>query len=256
MNFSKKPKPVDWKKILIVAIVLAIGGYQWYVQNVVVKPAADAVAKEQSEEPSDEPSDEPAAREPDLLAGTTAEKKPVATRSATNAPTKSKTTGASVDKLPTSARTPANRSNEPATKKVASKQPVVTDKKDFLESVGGKNLRSPAGLVYGMGGGGEHRVEHVMKHGADDLNRPSHGVFDGDQEAILKLLDEAYEMVKSKSKYVKSESSQGNTAYTVSMGRKIGYEGGEKGNRSGNRGLNSVRLVLDGDRVITAYPYR
>ena len=248
MNFSKKPKPVDWKKILIVAIVLAIGGYQWYVQNVAVKPAADVVAVE--------PSEEPAGRESDLLAGTTADNKLVSNRSDTKAPTKSKTSGASADTLPTSPRTPANHSKETATKKVATKQPVVPDKKDFLESVGGKNLRSPEGLVYGMGGGGEHRVEHVMKHGVDDLNRPSHGVFEGDQEAILKLLDEAYEMVKSKSKYVKSESSQGNTAYTISMGRKIGYEGGEKGHRSGNRGLNSVRLVLDGDRVITAYPYR
>ncbi len=126
----------------------------------------------------------------------------------------------------------------------------------FLQPVSGDDLQSPAGLLYGMGGGGEHRLDHVMRHARDDLSRPAHGVFDGDQTTILKLIDEAYQMVKDKSKYVKAESSQGNQEYTISIGRKIGFEGGEKGQRSKNRPLRVLRLILDGNRVITAYPFR
>jgi len=126
----------------------------------------------------------------------------------------------------------------------------------YLKPVGKHDLQSPAGLVYGMGGGGEHRVDHVMRHARNDLSRPSHGVFDGDQTTILKLIDEAYQMVKEKSKYVKVESSGRNLEYTISIGRKIGYEGGEKGQRSNNRPLRVLRLILDGNRVITAYPFR
>ncbi len=107
-----------------------------------------------------------------------------------------------------------------------------------------------------MGGGGEHRVDHVMRHAKDDPSRPSHGVFDGDKESILRLIDEAYEMVKGNSKYVKTVPSQGRTEYTISMGRVIGYEGGQKGKRNNHKPLKSIRLILDGEQVITAYPYR
>ena len=249
MNFSKTPKPVDWKKILVVAIVLGIAGYQWYVQNVAVKSEAETVARDSGGNDAKDA--------PELITGTGTggDKKPKANKTPSNTTANQKIAGTISDNQSTLPKAAASRNNGAATKAVT-EQPVVTESKEFLESIGGKNLRSPAGLIYGMGGGGEHRVDHVMKHGVDDPDRPSHGVFDGDKATILKLLDEAYEMVKSKSKSVKSESSQGNTAYTISMGRKIGYEGGEKGNRSGNRGLNSVRLVLDGERVITAYPYR
>lgn len=127
--------------------------------------------------------------------------------------------------------------------------------KEFLTSIGDDQLQSPAGLIYGKSGG-EHRVDHVMRHTRDNPSRPSHGVFQGDKETVLKLIDEAYEMIKSESRHVESEKSRGNMAYTVSMGRKIGYEGGQKGQRNGNRELRGLRLVLDGNQVITAYPYR
>ena len=71
---------------------------------------------------------------------------------------------------------------------------------EFFVSIGRTQLQSPAGLIYGMGGGGEHRVDHVMRHAKDDPSRPSHGVFDGDKESILRLIDEAYEMVKGNSR--------------------------------------------------------
>lgn len=131
---------------------------------------------------------------------------------------------------------------------------VQTD--SFLQPAGGRNLESPAGLIYTLGPGGEHRVDHVLRHAQDDLSRPVHGVFEGDRDAILRLIDEAYQKTKANSNQVQTEESDNNTVYTVDMGRRIGFEGGQRGQRNQNPGLTRVRLVLRDDRVITAYPYR
>ncbi len=127
-----------------------------------------------------------------------------------------------------------------------------------LKEVGRDRYESPAGLLYTMGPRGEHRIEHVMRHASDQPNRPAHGVFvgDGDQDAVLKIIDDAYALVKSKSPRARYESSQGNDKYDVDMQRKVGFEGGQKGKRSNNRALNKVRMILDGKRVITAFPVR
>lgn len=127
-----------------------------------------------------------------------------------------------------------------------------------LKEVGRDRYQSPAGLLYTMGPRGEHRIEHVMRHAHDQPNRPTHGVFigDGDQDTVLKLVDDAYELVKSKSPRAQYESSKGNDKYDVDMQRKVGFEGGQKGKHSNNRSLNKVRMILDGNRVITAFPVR
>lgn len=130
---------------------------------------------------------------------------------------------------------------------------------DFkLKEVGRDRYESPAGLLYTMGPRGEHRIEHVMRHANDQPNRPAHGVFmgNGDQDAVLEIIDDAYRLVKSKSPRAKYESSQGNDKYDVDMQRKVGFEGGKKGKKSNNRALNKVRMILDGNRVITAFPVR
>ena len=115
---------------------------------------------------------------------------------------------------------------------------------------------SPEGLLYTMGPKGEHRVDHVMRHGDDMPNRPVHSVFEGDKNDILALIDEAYSLVKANSPQVRSSDSRGNQAHTIKMQRKVGYEGGQKGRRKGYPVLKSVKLILDGNRVITAYPVR
>jgi len=126
--------------------------------------------------------------------------------------------------------------------------------KPYLTS--GRNRESPAGLVYGMGGGGEHRTDHVLRHAKDQPNRPSHGVFEAQGDDLFRLIDEAYELVKSKSRQVKSEKSRGNMAHVIDMKRKVGYKGGESGKRAGHPALYKIKLILaDGNRVITAYPY-
>ena len=95
----------------------------------------------------------------------------------------------------------------------------------FLTSAGGKNLRSPAGLIYGSGSKEGHRTKHVLKHAQDDPNRRgTHGVFNANGDDVFRLIDEAYELVKSKSRQVKSEESRGNMAHVIDMKRKIGFK--------------------------------
>ena len=127
-----------------------------------------------------------------------------------------------------------------------------------LKEVGRNRFESPAGLLYTMGGGGEHRIDHVMRHAVDMPSRPAHGVFigDGDRDTVLQLVDDAYELAKTKSPKAKHENSRGNDLWNVSMGRKVGFDGGQKGKRNGNKSLNSIRMILDGNRVITAFPVR
>ncbi len=128
-----------------------------------------------------------------------------------------------------------------------------------LKEVGRDKFESPAGLLYTMGGGGEHRIDHVMRHAKDMSNRPAHGVFigNGERDVVLKLVDDAWELAKAKSPKAKYENSRGNDAWTVSMGRKVGFDGGKKGKRNGGKSLNSIKLILaNGNRVITAYPVR
>ena len=133
-----------------------------------------------------------------------------------------------------------------------------SDADAYLTPTGKKNrLASPAGLVYGESRG-EHRVDHVMRHGADMKNRPVHSVFDGSKGEILKLIDEAYELIKSKSNRVRSKPDDRldfRVAHTVDMKRKIGYLGGKSGSRQNYPSRSKLTLVLDNEKfVITAYP--
>ena len=129
----------------------------------------------------------------------------------------------------------------------------------FLTPTGKKNrLESPAGLVYGVGGGGEHRVDHMMRHAEDMPSRPVHSVFEGSQDEILRMLDEAYELVQSKSNRVYNKPDRERSyrvAHVVDMKRKIGYLGGKRGKRENYPSRSKLTLVLDnGKFVITAYP--
>ncbi len=148
--------------------------------------------------------------------------------------------------------------------KTESKPPSQTKQSDaskpYLTPTGKKNrLRSPAGLVYGESRG-EHRVDHVMRHAKDDRNRPVHSVFNGDKAQILKIIDEAYELIKSKSNRVKTKPDERldfRVEHTVDMRRKIGYLGGQRGRRENYPPRSKLTLVLDnGKFVVTAYPDR
>jgi hypothetical protein len=269
VNKSRRPQKIRWTRIVAIAIILAIVGYQWYQNN--RNAAAPA------------PIDREAVAERDSGSGETGankyrvkqlETQPSSPQTASDYSEESNSISIELSKSENSLKTnssfPASKnrvSNTQGSSKETNRASKTSSDRassnadsnkteSFLQPAGGRNLKSPAGLIYGIGPDGEHRLDHVMRHAQDDLDRPSHGVFDGDQQTILQAIDDAYELVKSKSKFVKTDSSQGNTTHTVALGRRIGFEGGQKGQRSSNKPLKSIRLILDRERVITAYPYR
>lgn len=114
---------------------------------------------------------------------------------------------------------------------------------------------SPAGLRYTRGSVHGHRLAHLMHHARDDpLRDGSHGVFDEDDPAELVLLvDKAYTQAKA-GRRTDARREDERTVYTVDLGERVGYLGGETGQRRGHPPARHVRLVIEGDRLITAYP--
>lgn len=130
---------------------------------------------------------------------------------------------------------------------------------DSLDQILSSNSRavylSPAGLKYTRGSQHGHRVKHLLAHAKDIPDRPGqHGVFDLDEaKDLIALVDEAYQKaIAGKDTTTEQEGSR--TVYDVDMRRRIGYIGGESGNRRGRPAASHMRLVLDGTRVITAFP--
>jgi len=124
----------------------------------------------------------------------------------------------------------------------------------LLREVSSKRYLSPAGLLYTPGSAEGHRLEHLRRHTKDDPSRPgSHGVFDGEMEGALKTIDRAYQRAKKGQKTTKKED-RGRTIYTVDMGGRVGFVGGRDGNRKQKPMARRVRIVLEENRFITAYP--
>jgi len=124
-----------------------------------------------------------------------------------------------------------------------------------LTDLGRDRFESTAGLVY-VPTRSEHRIEHVMRHAKNDTNRPVHGVFiSSKQEVVLSIIDEAFLLAqKARPPTVEIEEDRDRTVYTIDLGRKIGYMGGQAGARKRNPPCNHLQLVLEGNEVITAYP--
>lgn len=124
----------------------------------------------------------------------------------------------------------------------------------LLREVSRDRYISPAGLMYTPGSAEGHRLEHLRRHTVDDPGRAgSHGVFDGDMEGALAVIDRAYERAKKKQRTTVSQDD-GRTTYTVDMGGRVGFIGGQTGKQKRNPMARRVRLVVEGNRVITAYP--
>jgi hypothetical protein len=104
----------------------------------------------------------------------------------------------------------------------------------------------------------EHRIDHVLRHGKDDPSRPVHGVFTGDRDLILAVIDEAWQLAqKGKPPKVVVEDEGDRTVYVIDLGRKIGFMGGQAGKRRNFPACRHVQLVVEGDdgnEVVTAYP--
>lgn len=125
-----------------------------------------------------------------------------------------------------------------------------------LRETGRNVFESPAGLTYTMGPNREHRIDHVMRHASDDPNRPVHGVFDANQrDDLLRVIDEAWQLIRADSPQVRQyEGDNGLQEYIVDLPTRIGFVGGQQGARQDNPETRRMKLILDGNRVITAYP--
>lgn len=124
-----------------------------------------------------------------------------------------------------------------------------------LKARAGGELVSTAGLRYQKGGREGHRLDHIRRHDDDLPNRDGqHGVFDGDEAKMLAIIDEAYLRVKEKHPSARIRHEGSRTVATVNLRRDIGYVGGVEGRRKGNPKVQGVKLILERDSVITAYP--
>lgn len=126
----------------------------------------------------------------------------------------------------------------------------------LLKDAGREVYISPAGLRYTRGSEEGHRLKHMEKHLSDIPDRPGkHGVFDGDMAQALRWIDDAYTRGKQRAKGVRKREEDGRTVYEVPFTKPIGYIGGRDGKRDKNPDAKRLRLVVDGDQVITAFPF-
>lgn len=132
--------------------------------------------------------------------------------------------------------------------------PSELPKLGVLTPIGDKAFRSTAGLIYRQERS-EHRIDHVMQHSRDNASKPVHGVYTGTREEILSWIDEAYMIAQKRGPPQVIKEDQGDRiTITVNLNRKIGYMGGENGARRGHPPLKMIKLVLEDQDVITAYP--
>lgn len=154
----------------------------------------------------------------------------------------------------------ANRDDQAsATKERAAEKtsaPKTGQRPGVLRDVGRDIKVSPAGLRYRPGSFEGHRVQHILRHAEDDPSRPIHGVFDGGEHEIFAVIDEAYLIAKGGGPRVDVEREGGRTIYTVDLHRRIGYIGGQSGQRSNHPPATGLRLVLEDVDVITAFPVK
>ncbi len=134
---------------------------------------------------------------------------------------------------------------------------VSADLAKLLTKVGRDEFVSPAGLHYSRGSQHGHRLRHLEAHTRDEPHRVgSHGVYNTtDIAKVIQLIDEASRQAR-RGERTRKEYEEGREVYLVNLGRPIGYVGGESGARQGNPPAKKLRLVLEGDQVITAFPVR
>ncbi len=126
----------------------------------------------------------------------------------------------------------------------------------LLKDTGREVYVSPAGLRYTRGSEEGHRLKHLEKHLKDIPDRPGkHGVFDGDMAQTLRWIDDAYTRGKQGAKGVRKRDEDGRTVYEVPFTKTIGFIGGRDGKRDNNPDAKRLRLIVDGDQVITAFPF-
>jgi len=161
-----------------------------------------------------------------------------------------------------------NRSQEKTNRRLRSprrpKRPRPAEKKTKFGGPEGRRAAtvkvSPAGLRYGPGGA---RMGHRLKARAASRERTirtrpgqARAYSDGGRRGRpLATIDEAYQLVKSRRPAPCGSGRKGTAPSTrVNLGRRIGYpSAAKKASGLGHPATRQVRLVLEGDKVITAF---
>ena len=213
--------------------------------------SAEAEAKSDSES-------SPKSSEPVIVASAE-EQKPATTEPKPAAPKKKSSSGSPIKKME---RAPEKKRPELSSPEKNNPPPADERKEESsdlgkLKEIEDNVFESTAGLVYVPGGAEGHRLKHVMQHAKDNPSKPVHGVFDGDREEILAVIDEAFMKAKKGGSDVRSEKQNGRRVFTVNLRRRIGQVGGSEGERQGHPDCRFVRIVLENENeVISAYPSR
>jgi hypothetical protein len=209
--------------------------------------------------------------------------KPAVAPSATKSPEKEPPTKSIADSKTSNARAPASakgsskptepkptepKPSEPKPSEPKPSEPKPSEPKPakpeaasellhgLLKNAGREVYLSPAGLRYTRGSEEGHRLKHIEKHLKDIPDRPGkHGVFDGDMAQVLRWIDDAYTRGKQGAKGVRKREDDGRTIYEVPFTKPIGFIGGRDGKRDNHPDAKRLRLVVDGDQVITAFPF-
>jgi len=149
-----------------------------------------------------------------------------------------------------------NKSYKKVVDDVMSKNSKTQQIGPYLKKVSTNHWISPAGLHYkGKDRKGLTRAEHVLRHAKDMPNRAGkHSVFTAQGDQVFKLIDKAY--LKAQEQGRKPFKSGFNYALEIDMREKIGYLGGQVGNRKGRPPLKKIKIILRKNQqdVITAYP--
>lgn len=108
-----------------------------------------------------------------------------------------------------------------------------------LEVVGEGLYKSSAGILYGMGPKGQHRLRHVMQHGLPDVTgKKAHTIFVGGRAELLATVDEAW---------LKRGAAAANDPgkFVVPMGRSVG-----------TAGERNVTIIVEPgtSNIVTAFP--
>jgi hypothetical protein len=127
---------------------------------------------------------------------------------------------------------------------------------DFLKNDGSEVYISEAGLRYTRGSEEGHRIKHLARHLKDIPDRSgSHGVFEGGWQVTLQRIDDAYRRSKQNDAKTKVRKEENRSIIETEFSEPIGYVGGRDGAKKGNPATRRLRLVTEGDRFITAFPY-
>lgn len=193
--------------------------------------------------------------EPEVVEKNTTDKNNKSSTDSTSSKTGSKTEAESPSKKPTKQETSSSTTSTKSTKSSSNSDEKLLY--GLLKEVGREEYVSPAGLRYTRGSEEGHRLKHLERHLSDMPDRPGrHGVFEGDMAAFLRLLDEAYTRAEKGEKGTsKTEDEEGMMKYEVTLPKPIGFIGGRDGAKQKNPDAKRIRMILAGDRVITAFPF-